>query len=759
MSNMMPESQASRALKNVNSKNYNKDLVKNIAHLNAATDYMASYMRGMQKGIDEANKDIFQKIGDLVENLIIIFTGGTLGDLGDDLLNIGGLAEAFILNIPILGDLYALLKKLITGEGDFVLPSFLQGSGNFMKTIWTMLNQIGDIFKNKVVTPVNEAIGFVKDWFLSFLGFKKYTDESFDDTNAEFANQGQIIQGIDYQKANIVDVPNDIPMWQTMNPTEDPSIPRINLASAVSGHDPFFSITAGKMEMAFIRSPRKRIYNTVGFIVDNTMSSTAPIFVAVYRMTNFGELVIEWASTNIQGLITNQRQEIRLDIPTPLIAEGGEYFAVGILQTGATRKLCGVSMPDIAVPENSFPLKMKATSLGGQSSPPNGIPRHEIDFTGTWIPWVCLGEKVLQGPPSPLRYMDDFERGNSGNLGPGWAQRGDIGVKSGRATTIQQTDGIRTALHTYPLNYDDHWVDAKFGTASLANYTVLILRGNSQFTRGFGVSVSRNDLSFVRCTGVNQYSFVGSKFSNGIRDGDVIRVEVEGDVFSVYRNNTFLRSITDTGSPKGIGYRFFGMSMARSVFTSSPEIDRIEARDFLPPHPGGRLGARIRRDTVLESPSGSSVFGISGMVPTENLTVVEPAAAISIENPPTIESTVVTSLLSIPRDGWITAASFELTMKSLANNWSMSLIHYGATTNQLTEILRSPVQAGRIFAEDNDLHFMVKKYDMIIPVIRYEGPLPFPGEANISEQDLTISSNTSPAGGFKINLNELESTW
>lgn len=81
------ESPRVRNLRKIDSSKYNKDFVNNLAGLNSATDYMAQYLVVMQKGIDEANKNIIQKIQDFIADLIIIFTGGSdtgfeFGDLG-----------------------------------------------------------------------------------------------------------------------------------------------------------------------------------------------------------------------------------------------------------------------------------------------------------------------------------------------------------------------------------------------------------------------------------------------------------------------------------------------------------------------------------------------------------------------------------------------------------------------------------------------------------------------------------------------------
>lgn len=88
------ESQKVRALRSIDSSKYNKDFVGNLQGLNYGTDYMSKYLRVMQKGIDDANKNIFQKIQDFISDLIVIFGGGGTGDSGFDWGDLGYIIEA-----------------------------------------------------------------------------------------------------------------------------------------------------------------------------------------------------------------------------------------------------------------------------------------------------------------------------------------------------------------------------------------------------------------------------------------------------------------------------------------------------------------------------------------------------------------------------------------------------------------------------------------------------------------------------------------
>lgn len=83
------ESKETRVLKTIDSNRYpdtNKDFEKNVRRLNSSVDYMAGYMRIMQKGIDDANKNFIEQIQSFINDIIVLFAGGEptgieIGDL------------------------------------------------------------------------------------------------------------------------------------------------------------------------------------------------------------------------------------------------------------------------------------------------------------------------------------------------------------------------------------------------------------------------------------------------------------------------------------------------------------------------------------------------------------------------------------------------------------------------------------------------------------------------------------------------------
>ena len=121
------KSQSAKALASIDSSKYpdtNKDFEANMQRLNVFVDYMASYMGEMQKGIDDANRDIFQQIQDFISDVVILFGGGDitngmdLGDLQYFLPAIGALL-GFDADTPFPINLFQAAEHLLLG---YIVP-------------------------------------------------------------------------------------------------------------------------------------------------------------------------------------------------------------------------------------------------------------------------------------------------------------------------------------------------------------------------------------------------------------------------------------------------------------------------------------------------------------------------------------------------------------------------------------------------------------------------------------------------------------
>lgn len=464
---------------------------------------------------------------------------------------------------------------------------------------------------NKFISDLVYALKGITGGWIDLTGLLRNTQTQATEAQANTVTHGVIIRGMEQSKADVLDVPNNIPMGASLNPLEDPTFYRMFLNrnpkwvagateqashSALGTHahaisvstSPFYRPAKDVMEIGFIRVPRNRKYNTVGLIV-GAQTSPCPMYLAVYRLRDDRGLELLWASSNIAGLITAAKSEVRFDIETDLIAQGGDYFGVGILQTGAgnVRDLAGMEMEPIAVPNLTFPPKINGL-YGSVSSPPNVIDGNAISFAQDWVPWACIGQSVMTGPKPALNYRDTFDRPNSGNLGRDWAARGGIGVDGGTAWIPDGADGFRSALWVYPLNYDNHECSIVVTPAANSWPSFAVARANNMFTSGVGVywknEGSTPVVGLAICTGVNNYTIISStQVACQLNSGDVLTIKAVGHVYTILRNGEVITVWNDTAGnvPIGPEYRFVGLGLFRQLFGNSARILEWGARDLV----------------------------------------------------------------------------------------------------------------------------------------------------------------------------------
>lgn len=90
------KSPEARALTTINkaANDGTRDFQTNLRDLNGSVAFMSQYLTIMQDGIDDANKNILQKIQDFINDLIIIFGGGEYGDSGFEWGDLGYIIQA-----------------------------------------------------------------------------------------------------------------------------------------------------------------------------------------------------------------------------------------------------------------------------------------------------------------------------------------------------------------------------------------------------------------------------------------------------------------------------------------------------------------------------------------------------------------------------------------------------------------------------------------------------------------------------------------
>jgi hypothetical protein len=80
--------------------------------------------------------------------------------------------QEFVGDVPIIGDLIEILSGVEDGNLDDV-GTWVNNLTSGLGDVQLMANQIADILRGLVVTPINAAIAGVKDWFNDLVGFRE----------------------------------------------------------------------------------------------------------------------------------------------------------------------------------------------------------------------------------------------------------------------------------------------------------------------------------------------------------------------------------------------------------------------------------------------------------------------------------------------------------------------------------------------------------------------------------------------------------
>lgn len=139
------ESGESRALKSITADSYNKDQAKNLIQLNNNSEYMAQYLRKLQKGVDEANQNVIEQIQGLITDILVL-----IGGQGDTLLEFGDLKYVF----QAIGALFGF-------DGGIVPVNLFEAAWHFFSTYILPINSFGEV----IWSLIDEAIAFILDIF------------------------------------------------------------------------------------------------------------------------------------------------------------------------------------------------------------------------------------------------------------------------------------------------------------------------------------------------------------------------------------------------------------------------------------------------------------------------------------------------------------------------------------------------------------------------------------------------------------------
>ena len=404
-----------------------------------------------------------------------------------------------------LGVLESMVVEIINDLTGVDLTDLFETVGGLIDsgiaTVTRIVDDIVGIFNGLVVTPINNLVQGIKDWWSGLWEpgkggalerQKDAIDFTAEETRAAMtkaqaaatlaaAAEGQGI-ALDKELAGLIpavatkathdEVPKDVPGWNSLNPLEDVSFPRTDLVqiptivngktssdthNALSGHnhnhnaqitwvDPTYQQPWNRSDFTFVNCTRKRVYNTIGFAVGPAPSAPPNSFVvSLWKMDATdgipnGNLTRLWTSGSLTPIFPVGSQDIRIDFPD-VEAAPGDWFAVQIRQPGndSIESVRPVFCKTVAriAAQAGVNPSRLSMTVTGLYSGATFIPKADLDTTSVIIPWVALGQKARQSPASGV---DLFDRDDIDGIGPNWGTSGIGIVVRGRMAQSRQVD-------------------------------------------------------------------------------------------------------------------------------------------------------------------------------------------------------------------------------------------------------------------------------------------------------------------------------
>ncbi|MDF3308701.1 hypothetical protein P3H15_27160 [Rhodococcus sp. T2V] len=532
--------------------------------------------------------------------------------------------EEWILSIPILGDIWAVVKKVITGDGDIEIPDILGDARDFLANLDRILQQIVDILRGLVVTPINEAVQGVKDWFADLLGFRSTTTTNVttaltaaEQAQTEVSNIGQSVVTV----ADQVNATIGVPYWISPNPFEDVSFPVCYLipdrvpatptgvanggdgdgsipssgnhshAVTVTTQQPMMTMVNQRLYLIPIRALQNRPYSTQGFVTDGT-AGMGFMFQGVYRVdASTGLATKVYDAGNIKGSLITGSTPVhqRLQAPSDIIAQAQENMYLGLLATGGgtMAKLAATLAMKVIPPAGVFPPVLTGY-VDGLSSLPSTISNASIQTDLGFQVWGCLGQPTeAYDPGAQFAYSDSFNRSDGAGYGASWitvgANQGVVGGMAGIVSGLH-SDGARGALFINPLNTDQQEARMILGDNPNSRGTSLYVRSRNDFS-SYAVAQIKSTGKYIGSgTSLSSATVRRSDTSTPVltAGAEVVFTVDDDDVYTLTYPGGEISWDDSTGIvPKGSQCRYVGFGLERAAFTNSARVNSWSGKDFL----------------------------------------------------------------------------------------------------------------------------------------------------------------------------------
>lgn len=510
----------------------------------------------------------------------------------------------------------------ITGIDLTILQNALSGFDDLIGGLQATLNQIGDIFNGLVVTPINNIVSDVKDWFLNLVGFRETTTTNVANAVNTANGAAQTVVNVKteiIQLRTVFDIKSPTPLWTALNRTEWPSIPwsqamekqasTVVLGSHSHGENNetgtfaetdsedlgtkalTTSVTSRTMPQteqwfAFIVIPIDTPLSGLNFYARGTPTD---LRTRLYLMSPTGDMTALTAeSPNLAGLLVSATYTATPTTFEDAIVEAGSIVAVRF-RANENVTILGADYAVIEPPAGFYPRHIRATSaVAAGTVSPDSIAESSVTWTQGFVPYVAVGNNIIV--EQPKRYWEDnFDRPDSNAFGVGgyWGSNSRIGIRSNEVGYTSGSDGIAAMTYSRVLVTDHQLHGLRVGllpnpSQSQVSLSRMYFRCTQNRSSGLCV-VWRQGLIGLQ-TVANQTTFVDwvSPVTRTIAVADSIQAqqgEWVDEVFYpdrvlVFHNGVEIirTNIPPSSVPYGPQRRYGCLGFERTPFQNSPRV-------------------------------------------------------------------------------------------------------------------------------------------------------------------------------------------
>lgn len=641
-----PESQQIRGLRSVSrttGSGGSKDLVRNLSDLNAGVNYLSQMLIVTQKGVDDANKDILAKVQDAIDELIILFTGGS-GTFDWDWDGI----TAWLETLPFIGD----IVKVFTGLTDGTMDDLSDWVGGWNRVHASNAGKITQI-ENLLASGATFSDDFNRDdnlaganplgsnWVQGGAGQALGIIDNAARIDNPLVPVG-VVSGRRYAICQTVPLTNDVVVSTVVNPkgVAQGAMTTIILRS-----------NAAMTEFVYVN-----IYGKSCYLGRGTRSGTTWTF-------GVGG---EWDSNTIKG-VTEGATVDSLAVGTSYeIRVNGEVLlnytdTAGAHPVDSTHRHVGFASETKMVallPQYSWGLAAFAhrpptvADFGAMIDAANAATdqanaaQQSADETRAALDEFIAAQEATAVEGNLL--IDNFVgRPNGVGIGGDWTQvpnDGQIGVQDGKLGYLYTgEDHVTRCFRNTQLTSDDHYARISLSGPTWTNEcTTIYVRANAARTSYVFAKIFEDRIIIGTATGGTETDRTTATLS--VANGNTVELRAVGNLFTILINGV-VRYTYSYAHTMGAGYRGTGVAFMRHklgfLYWYSPSIRLFLAGDYSPPTfigVGWSMSRRAASEGSVSSTSSGAVNYVSVMdtlePETKGVTVLSlPSGEVQIITP------------------------------------------------------------------------------------------------------------------------------